>query len=85
MVRCYRRPQPHIGQVSGGDASGDILIDIENLIGSQSGDTLIGDAGDNSLDGGDGDDHLIGGVGADTLIGGSAAPTRRPTPRHRRA
>jgi Ca2+-binding RTX toxin-like protein len=61
-----------------GDALGDVLTSIENLVGSDFADTLTGDnlanvliglAGNDSLDGGGGNDTLIGGAGADTLIG----------------
>lgn len=56
---------------SGGDAQGDLLSNIQNLIGSDSNDTLIGNAQDNKLSGGLGDDNLQGGAGADTLNGGA--------------
>lgn len=68
------------GTVSGGDAAGDTLSGIENLIGSALNDTLTGDAvsnylsggaGRDSLTGGDGDDTLAGGAGIDTLTGGA--------------
>lgn len=76
------------GTASGGHAAGDVLvavngvISIENLAGSNFGDTLSGDAranrlagmdGDDSLDGRAGDDVLIGGGGADTLYGRDGA------------
>jgi Ca2+-binding RTX toxin-like protein len=48
-------------QASDGDAAGDELVAIENLIGSAFADTLIGDAGPNLLFGGGGDDLLDGG------------------------
>ncbi len=48
-------------QVSGGDADGDRLEGIENLIGSAFADTLIGDAGANVLVGNGGNDVLDGG------------------------
>lgn len=51
---------------SGGDATGDILISIENLTGSPYKDTLTGDAGNNILEGGPGADRLEGGPGRDT-------------------
>lgn len=54
-------------------SDGDILIDIENLIGSGFNDTLTGDAGANVLNGGSGDDTLSGADGNDTLFGGSGA------------
>src|SRR5262245_6874124 len=58
------------GTVSGGDAAGDTLVNIENLTGSQYNDTLVGNAGANSLAGGAGNDRLVGGEGADVLFGG---------------
>ena len=51
---------------SGGHAQGDVLIDIENLTGSEHNDILTGDAGANVLRGGAGADMLDGGAGADT-------------------
>jgi len=63
------------GTGQGGDAEGDTLTDIENLVGSAHDDMLTGDAGDNVLDGGAGDDTLIGGAGDDTLIGGAGNDT----------
>src|SRR5262249_57705343 len=54
------------GTGSGGDAQGDTLTNIENLIGSTFNDTLIGDQNANVL---------IGGAGADTLIGGGGSDT----------
>ena len=62
-------------QTSTGDASGDLLVEIENLTGSAFGDVLIGDAGDNALAGGDGDDMLDGLEGADTIDGGAGIDT----------
>ena len=61
------------GAASGGHAQGDILIGIENLIGSGHGDSLTGDALNNRLEGGDGADTLSGGAGDDTLVGGLGA------------
>ncbi|ESR25656.1 Alkaline phosphatase [Lutibaculum baratangense AMV1] len=55
---------------SGGDAEGDTLYSIENLVGSNFGDTLAGDAGANTLHGLGGNDTLNGGAGNDTLYGG---------------
>jgi len=63
------------GTHSGGHAAGDTLDSIENLTGSDHGDTLNGDAGDNVLDGADGDDVLLGGGGADSLVGGDGNDT----------
>ncbi|MGJ8598306.1 Ig-like domain-containing protein, partial [Sulfitobacter sp.] len=58
------------GLGSGGEAEGDVLTGIENLIGSAFDDTLTGDSGANTLTGGDGNDILAGGGGADALFGG---------------
>jgi len=74
------------GTGSGGDAQGDTLGGIENLIGSNNplGDTLTGDSGNNVIDGrygndflfgSDGNDTLIGGLGNDTMSGGADADT----------
>ena len=54
-----------------GDATGDALIAIENLIGSSFGDNLKGDNGANTITGGAGNDTLDGRNGADVLDGGT--------------
>ena len=59
------------GQGSGGDAQGDVITQVENLLGSAQSDSLVGDASANLLDGGDGNDTLIGGAGVDSLFGGA--------------
>ncbi len=63
------------GTASGGDAAGDSLSGIDNLIGSDFADTLTGDTGANSLDGGAGNDTLSSGGGNDTLDGGAGDDT----------
>jgi Ca2+-binding RTX toxin-like protein len=63
---------PH---ASGGHAEGDVLINIENLIGSSHNDFLTGDGQANRIEGGAGDDTLDGGGGADTLVGGTGNDT----------
>ncbi|MFC4172118.1 calcium-binding protein [Microvirga sp. GCM10011540] len=55
----------------GGDAAGDTYANIENVIGSQHGDTITGDDAANHLWGLGGDDVFIGGGGQDTLEGGA--------------
>ena len=70
--------------VNHGDATGDTLTNIENLIGSAHNDILAGDRQANTLaglDGNDllwassGDDLLTGGPGADRLVGGAGLDT----------
>ena len=60
------------GVALGGDAQGDTLASIENLIGSNSSltDILTGDANANRIEGLAGDDILRGAAGDDVLIGG---------------
>src|SRR5262245_4989787 len=56
----------------GGEAQGDRLTNIENLIGSSHDDGLFGDFGRNELNGEDGNDLLVGGGGVlDRLNGGA--------------
>ncbi|HEY7807699.1 MAG TPA: calcium-binding protein, partial [Croceibacterium sp.] len=55
---------------SGGDATGDRIVNFENVQGSASNDTLEGSAIANDLYGGAGDDVLVGREGNDNLIGG---------------
>ena len=59
-------------QATGGSGS-DMLLAIENLIGSNANDRLTGNGLANSLAGGSGNDTLIGGLGADTLTGGDGS------------
>ena len=66
------------GTGTGGDAAGDTLSNIENLIGSDYDDTLIGNStggGSNTLDGGLGNDTLTGAAGHDVLNGGAGNDT----------
>ncbi|MGK9169198.1 M10 family metallopeptidase C-terminal domain-containing protein [Inquilinus limosus] len=63
------------GKGTAGEALGDILVGIENLVGGQGNDTLTGDAGANVLQGGNGDDVMRGGAGADRLDGGNSTDT----------
>ena len=70
--------------VNHGDATGDTLTGIENLIGSAHNDILAGDRQANALTGmagndllwaSSGDDFLKGGPGADRLVGGAGNDT----------
>jgi len=57
-----------------GDAEGDLLRNVEGLIGSDQGDDLLtGDHLNNNLEGRQGDDTLIGNEGIDNLRGGIGA------------
>ncbi|HEX8125722.1 MAG TPA: cadherin domain-containing protein [Allosphingosinicella sp.] len=58
----------------GGDAAGDLLTDIENVVGSWTGgDTLSGNDGGNRIDGLDGNNIIHGWGGDDVLLAGSGA------------
>jgi len=57
-----------IGIGTGGDAQGDVLGGIENIIGSAQADMLTGDGNANTLDGGDGADVMASGAGDDTYV-----------------
>ena len=59
------------GRGFAGDARGDRLIDVENLIGSNFEDLLLGSSVANELNGEDSDDILEGRAGDDSLFGGS--------------
>ena len=61
----------HSGVAKGGDAEGDALSNIENLVGSAHDDKLAGDREENVLTGGAGDDLLFGREDDDTLNGGA--------------
>ncbi|MHA7773803.1 M10 family metallopeptidase C-terminal domain-containing protein [Roseibium sp. M-1] len=76
------------GTASGGDADGpvqivgrgtairhDIIVDVENAVGSIHDDHLIGTDGVNVLSGGLGNDILTGGLGRDVLNGGAGSDT----------
>jgi len=60
----------HANRAYDGDAQGDTFSSIENITGSQLGDTIEGDGYANILRGQEGNDYLYGGYGNDTLDGG---------------
>ena len=73
-----------ISATAGDDAFGDVVTNVENIIGSAQADTLTGNTGDNiirglagndEINGGAGDDTLEGGGGDDALAGGDGADT----------
>ncbi|WP_299009277.1 calcium-binding protein [uncultured Caulobacter sp.] len=51
------------------------ISNVENITGTDAGDSLLGDINANVLRGGGGDDFLFGSLGADTLTGGAGADT----------
>ncbi len=53
----------------------DVLLNIENVTGSQLNDSITGNADNNYLDGQGGNDTLNGGAGKDTLDGGAGKDT----------
>ncbi|MFA7275539.1 MAG: type I secretion C-terminal target domain-containing protein [Pseudobdellovibrionaceae bacterium] len=53
----------------------DTLATLENLTGSNFGDTLTGSSSANTIDGGAGDDTIQGGLANDILIGGAGRDT----------
>jgi Ca2+-binding RTX toxin-like protein len=54
---------------TGGDATGDMISNFENIMGSSASDILTGNAGDNTIWGGAGNDRITGAAGFDTLYG----------------
>jgi Ca2+-binding RTX toxin-like protein len=61
------------GSATGG--STDILISIENVIGTSLADTITGDLHINTIDGGTGNDVINAGSGDDTVFGGNGVDT----------
>lgn len=55
---------------SGGSATGDSFVSIENVSTGSGNDSIIGSAVSNTLSGGAGNDVIDGGAGNDTLLGG---------------
>ena len=63
------------GAGSGGDADGDTLARVEDVVGSAHADRLTGDDGPNLLRAGDGNDVLIGNGDRDRLYGDAGDDT----------
>ena len=57
------------GLIQGGDAQGDVLINVESIIATNFNDTLTGNALANGLEGGLGNDVIYGGDGNDVIYG----------------
>ena len=85
LSRAMTSPQPESTfdstpvEVISGEATGDLLTSVEDLIGSAHADFLVGDAKGNFIEGRNGsdllfgqsgDDHLYGGDGNDVIFGG---------------
>ena len=68
------------GSGAGGDAQGDSLFEIENLVGSELADGLFGNGFENEIDGGAGADFITGEGGDDTLTGGRATTRSMAVP-----
>lgn len=62
-----------VAGADGSGADGDVILNVENIVGSALADTLSGNDQVNSITGGAGNDRLTGGKGADTLSGGTGA------------
>ena len=63
-----------------GEAPKTALHEIEDIEGTDAGDTLIGDAGENQLLGRRGEDSYHAGAGNDTILANSGTPTPDPDP-----
>ncbi len=63
------------GDGDGGDATGDLIAGIEDVIGTVGLDVLTGDALANRLFGGGSSDLLVGAAGNDVLVGGVGSDT----------
>lgn len=72
------------GNASGGDAQGDTITNVENLIGSDHADNLTGNSVDNTLQGGIGNDTLSGEAGHDNIDGGDGDDSIRAGSGHDR-
>ena len=72
-VTVYLAPDPKAEpkETNAGTAEGDVLKNIENVVGSNVADTIAGDGMNNLLTGGAGGDKLEGRGGNDTLSGGA--------------
>jgi Ca2+-binding RTX toxin-like protein len=58
-----------LNTVSDGFGGTDQIFNIENVVGSDFGNTIIGDNRDNTLTGGNGNDEIAGGAGNDRIFG----------------
>jgi Ca2+-binding RTX toxin-like protein len=68
VIVTVNNPATGSFSATGGDATGDSLFSIENLIGSRFNDTLTGSSNNNVLIGGRGSDTLDGQGGTDTAV-----------------
>lgn len=64
-----------VGNIDGFTPEDDLIVNVENVIGSDGSDYLAGNAGANVLRGGGGSDMILGRAGADRLFGGDGSDT----------
>ena len=70
----YRdNPQGVTVDLTGGTADNDVLIEVENVVGTRFADTMHGDVWNNRFVGLDGSDSLFGGSGNDQLVDGGTS------------
>jgi Ca2+-binding RTX toxin-like protein len=67
-VLLISSPQAGAGLATGSQSGIDVLVAIENVIGSQAGDVIRGNQLANVIDGGHGNDFLTGSGGSDTFV-----------------
>lgn len=75
VVNYRRSKDPYVVDLGLGTANGDLLVSVENAIGSKHDDVIIGSADRNVLRGSGGLDQLVGLEGNDTLLGQSGVDT----------
>ena len=63
------------GRSSSSETGSDILVSIENVVGSLGNNRIVGNGAANVLDGMGGNDNISGGGGVDTLFGGAGIDT----------
>ncbi|MCY4415662.1 MAG: hypothetical protein OXE87_05055 [Chloroflexi bacterium] len=63
------------GAVVNVTGEGDIVSNVETIIGTNAGDTINGDSVDNTINGNAGDDTISGGAGDDIITGGNGLDT----------
>jgi hypothetical protein len=75
VYRGVSQGAAYSGYGGGNDAAGDVLSNVENLIGSSYNDALMGTTGDNTINGGAGNDLMWGDNGNDVIYANSGNDT----------